>query len=395
MALELEAARVRRNPWITALSFVPWALIPLLVAASVITKDPYAAITPHLAIIGAFAVLMTWRRKPYARWVPARVRVDDKEVRVGDDVISRDQIKSAELLPGVQNPIVRLSLRGRADQDIVVRDQNAAHQLLMALGFDPTQTTASYHVRSPAIVKYRWAPILLVPIMMVLAPFAAAVHAPWLIPLAVLALVLPYMAPAKVTVGVDGVLVRWLWTRAFIQTSNILFVERFEHGFGRSRVQGVKLTLKNGATLELPIGTRWNDEQRAMLQQRIMDVVALASSSVHVEDEARVLARGKMELRDWIGHLKAMGTGATATLRTAPVLPDQLWRVALDPAQPEVARAAAAVALTPTLDEPGRVRLAEVAKATAAPKLRVALERAASEATDEEMEEALRELERE
>ena len=85
--------------------------------------------------------------------------------------------------------------------------------------------------------------------------------------------------------------------------------------------------------------------------------------------------------------------GATATLRTAPVMPDHLWRVAEDAQQPATMRAAAAIALGPTLDPSGKTRLAEIAKATAAPKLRVALERAATDAPLEEMEEALREIE--
>jgi hypothetical protein len=74
-------------------------------------------------------------------------------------------------------------------------------------------------------------------------------------------------------------------------------------------------------------------------------------------------------------------------------MPDRLWRVAQDPAQAPAARAAAAVALSPTLDESGRARLVQIAKATAAPKLRVALERVATAASEEELAEALGALE--
>ena len=74
-------------------------------------------------------------------------------------------------------------------------------------------------------------------------------------------------------------------------------------------------------------------------------------------------------------------------------MPEQLWRVAEDPAQPAIKRAAAAVALAPSLAEPDKERLGELAKTTAAPKLRIALERVAEDAPDEELEEALRRLE--
>jgi hypothetical protein len=74
-------------------------------------------------------------------------------------------------------------------------------------------------------------------------------------------------------------------------------------------------------------------------------------------------------------------------------MPDNLWRVANDPAQPPMARAAAAVALSPTLDDGGRARLADLANATAEPKLRIALERTAADAPDEELEQALAEIE--
>jgi hypothetical protein len=57
-------------------------------------------------------------------------------------------------------------------------------------------------------------------------------------------------------------------------------------------------------------------------------------------------------------------------------------------------RAAAAVALAPTLTEPERARLATVADGTTAPKLRIALE-AATSSDDEAIAEALAALDAE
>ena len=395
--LELEAARARRNPWMTAASCIPWALIPVLLLLSWVTGAPFFALTPHLAIIGALVFTLTWRRKPRALSETVRVRVTPSELRIADEIIPREAVKVAELLPGRPNPVVRVAARGRARQDVIVRDEKTAHVLLKALGFDPSQTTATYRLQSLAIVRHRYAPLAVIPIVFLAAMLAGSLHAPWipaLLPFLIVALLLLFLVPARLVVGVDGLLLQWLWMREFIPTKEIADVRRFVLGSGRNRVSGVELGLRNGRAVKLPIGSVWGDDAAGVVQQRVEDVLALAKGSAHVAEDALLLARGDLEVRDWIGRLKAIGTGATATLRTAPVMPERLWRVARDPEQAPLARAAAAVALAPSLDQGGRVRLAEVAKTTAAPKLRVALERAASDASEEEIEEALREIER-
>ena len=49
----MKAQRVRHNPWAVAASCIPWALIPVFAIASLLTKFPFAAFTPHLFIVGA------------------------------------------------------------------------------------------------------------------------------------------------------------------------------------------------------------------------------------------------------------------------------------------------------------------------------------------------------
>ena len=395
--LELEAARARRNPWMTAASCIPWALVPVFLLLWRITGAPLYALTPHLAFIGALAFTVVWRKKPRALSEAVRVRVTESELRIGDELVPREAVKLAELLPGKPNPVVRIAARGRARQDVIVRDEKTAHVLLKALGFDPSQTTATYRLQSLATVRYRYAPLAVIPIVFLTAMLSGALHAPWIpaiLPFLVVALMLAFLVPARLVVGVDGLLLRWLWMREFIPTKEIVLVRRFVLGSGRNRVSGVELGLCNSQSVKLPIGSVWGDDTAGVVQQRIQDVLALAKGQAHVAEDALLLARGDLEVRDWIGRLKAIGAGATATLRAAPVMPERLWRVALDPEQPPLSRAAAAVALAPSLDPEGRVRLAEVAKTTAAPKLRVALERAASDASEEELEEALREIDR-
>jgi hypothetical protein len=60
-----------------------------------------------------------------------------------------------------------------------------------------------------------------------------------------------------------------------------------------------------------------------------------------------------------------------------------LWRIVRSPAAEPSARAGAAIALRPALDEAGRQRLRRLAETTIAPRVRVVLEAAAAGAGDE------------
>jgi hypothetical protein len=67
-----DTARIRRNPWMTALASAPWAAILVLGVIAALTGVPLWVIFPHLAIIGAFTFLANWRRKWRARRAPVR-----------------------------------------------------------------------------------------------------------------------------------------------------------------------------------------------------------------------------------------------------------------------------------------------------------------------------------
>ena len=117
---------------------------------------------------------------------------------------------------------------------------------------------------------------------------------------------LPFLlAPTTVVVGVDGILVRWLWVREFVATKDIIHVRRFDTGHGRSRRRGVEIYLP-GRTVQIPM---YSDEAIATLETRINDVIKLQRSSAHVEQGALLLSRGELEWRDWIARLKAVGDG--------------------------------------------------------------------------------------
>jgi hypothetical protein len=375
----------------TAASCIPWALIPIFAVASLMTKMPLVAFTPHLLVAGAIVFWNVWRRKPRATLEDVHVATDASSMLIDDVRVSRDAVKRAEIVPWIGQTIVHAELRGRIDEEIVFDTEEEAHTFLKQLGFDPSQTTATYRLASLATTRYRWVPLafFFVAFFAAIVVSALHVHLGALMPFMFLTLVPLMILPAKITVGVDGLLVKWLWLREFIATKDIILVRRFDTGSGRNRRRGIEIVLP-GRAMQLPM---YSDEAIAILERRIRDVIGLAREQTHVEGEALVLARGELGLRDWMNQLKALGSGATATLRNAAVMPEHLWRVAEDPARPAIERAAAAIALAPSLGETDKERLADLAKTTVAPKLRVALERVAEEATDDEVEEALKELE--
>ncbi len=392
-----DVVRVRRNPWMTALTSLPLALIPIAIIATLVTGGPFAFFAPHLAIIGLLGFLASWRRMPFARRTFCKVRVDDELLRIGRESVPRADITNAELMPTDDTPIVRVKRRGHiAAENLVVQSGREAHDLLTALGFDASQRVAAYSLPSLAVVRYAWAPFLIAPLAVVAMGVSSRVHSafnPLVFTILLATLAATFLKRASLIVGADGLYLRWLWVRELIATKDILSVTRFETGLGRNRSHGIEVATKAGRAVRLPVARSWGADL-GVIKQRIEDVIELDRLAAHVEDGALVLERGERAMREWIAELKAIGSGATAQFRKAAVLPEQLWRVATDTSQPAATRAAAAVALGPTLDDSGRVRLADLAKATAAPKLRVALERAADvEADDELIEEALREIE--
>ncbi len=395
--LELDVIALRRNPWVTAASCIPWMLVPFLILASVATGGPFAAFVPHLTIVGGLIFFGAWRRMPSALNVRSRMRIDDTSVRIGDEVIARSEITKVELVPTISAPMIRIERRGRMVANLLTtRDDEQAHAILRALGFDASQRTAAYRLGSLALVRFRYVAFLLAPLAFLVVFLGATVGlnvGPIAFPLMGLVFAFAFLKRASLVVGADGLFLHWLWVREFLATKDIVGTSRFETGFGRNRVRGIEVFSKTGQSMRLPVSRAWGDDLTATIEQRINDVKALEQNAEHVANEALVLARGDLALRDWIGRLKALGAGATATLRTAAIMPEQLWRVASDTAQPPITRAAAAVALAPSLDDSGRARLADLAKATAVPKLRIALEHAAEDADEDTLEGTLRDLE--
>src|SRR5690606_9571611 len=85
----------------------------------------------------------------------------------------------------------------------------------------------------------------------------------------------------------------------------------------------------------------------------------------------------------WLEAVVRLGSGADVDHRRAGIAVDRLIRVIEDPTAAEDQRVGAALALRQRIEPDERQRIRIAARASVSPKLRIALERVADEATDE------------
>lgn len=259
-----------------------------------------------------------------------------------------------------------------------------AEDLVTALGFDARQVTATFAVDSPVSSSWpSWLPLTVVFALIAAIGVPSLLGAPLaglLLGAALYPLLLAISIPATVTIGLDGVLHRWLWRRRMLPFSAL----------SRCTADGDRLTLESRDGTKLTLRVRTNppshDHARPSKASRAAYVAAVAARieqarAAHGPHDARLdvalLARGQRSISDWVQALRAPLLRGPDGFRNAAMLPERLWKTIDDAHAPPVDRAAAAVALGPALDATGRERLLRVAAVTALPRLRVAVEAAA------------------
>ncbi len=289
--------------------------------------------------------------------------------------------------------VVRLNRRWpRRPVDLAVWDEHEGRKLLVALGLDVTQTTADlpgasgFHVVPPGIRRV----------------IVAAALGTWFLVGGIdptggarlLALFLGFAAyfaasaiPSRIRVGVDGVHFRWLWMSQFTHFSEVAAVRLAADG----KTQFADLVLRAGGTRSIPVSDGAVDDTSLTFSRIVQAYDEYDAGTGSNATEA--LARGERTAEEWLIALRRLAAGADAGLRTAHVPLERLWRIASDPSAPAAARAGAAVSLSSRADAADRDRLRVIAASVAEPRLRVAIQRAAAEAaTDEELREALAEV---
>ena len=361
-----------------------------------------AALAQVALLAGVFGVAFGRLANRWPGRVEGRLTVGlDGVFLSGKRLAGATDIRAGLVVPrGLDFPMVRLDRGFSAPLDLEVQDEAQGGALLRALGLDASQAVATFKTPSRALTdrRYRVASTIAV-VVVALSTGAPQQPLSLFVRFGLLAALVGFatLVRTRLDVGADGILTTWLGRRRFIPYHEIASVASYvdERGMYRSRYFGVAVTTTAGDTIRLPITqvTALDSSNRVHgVLQRIREAIE-AYRGGHATPAAAALDRGERSERAWVVALRAIGSGAALDHRTAPLLPEQLWRVVEDPSQKPAVRAGAAVVLGSTVDDAGRARLRVTARAVAEPKVRIALEAAADGGDDDEaLERALAEL---
>lgn len=404
------AARIRRNPWAMALGCTPFgaAIVGGIAAAA---GYPLAlTIVPHLIIIGVVLLSYLWRKNPWRREETGSLVADSQGVwHRGELILPKDDIQNGLVFPEPNgNTLLRFRRKKkRLPMDIRVADRDQARGILRALGLDAAQSIAKFRLPSRLIAdasKRKWVGLAWGGFIALFAAVmsAGARLAPQLAPAFPLFLVLAVVSalafviwPQKLEVGADGLFLAWFRSKRFIGYGDIARIDPFEEpGAGKNKFAGLVLYLKSGEAVYLPIVSKQSSfrDEVYILHERIAEAIDTWARGEGVA-HAALVRRGERTAAQWLSALRGIGAQSNVDARTAPIMPERLWRIVEDPKAPAEARAGAAVALSHEADESVRARLSNVASAIAAPKLRFAIESAAKNESDAALEAALIEVE--
>lgn len=385
MTFDDDVLLVRRSGLVLAASAMSVASGAVLAA----TGQPSAvALGSALAWLGVAGVLYAWSRNPGAIERRARVHADARGLRIdGRLAIAASRVEAGWVEPRAgAPPLVHVRARGPLRGcTLVARDLDAARDLLRALGVDATRVSAEYWAMArPLGEPQSFARAATVLALVVALGIVAGQAAPAALALAVVALVVAFVgcvAPTAVTVGADGVLLRWLGTLRFVPWASVGAIEAFDGGVLLAITRGGGSAPDRGSwlTLRMPGDHARHHPERDAMVERMRQ--AWRDHGWRRDDgpERRIVCRSGGRTREWVCAMRAIAA-APVGYRVAAVAPEHLWRIVEDCHADRVARTGAAIALAPTLDEMGRDRLRAAASGAAEPRLRIALATAATDA---------------
>jgi hypothetical protein len=284
----------------------------------------------------------------------------------GERVLTRSEIAAAYYNPPTRTVRFRphRSLLRRR-RELAVKDEAEAHELLSALHLAPSQSAATYDEATvPALIHKVFSGLLFCTLFI---GVVIGVSGWWAYIVGFLLVeIVAFFLRKGMRIGADGVLAG----RRFIPWSEVKTV----------------IEKKTAAVLVLESGkrVRLSHREGPAIAERVRQELTRFRGRAPEVDPGVLLARGGRSTQEWLRGLRA------ATDYRAGSLPlEQLWRIVEDAgAEPDV-RAGAAIALRSSLDDEGRHRLHETAMASAAPRVRVALETASLAEDEEELAAAL------
>jgi hypothetical protein len=351
------------------------------------------------------------------------VRVTDNGVYLdGKRLIARSDIRSATLWPGQgAGACVRIQPRGvGASIDLVVRDDADGRRLIETLGFSASQTASELGLLALSVesLKSRVRGTWLGGATLLSSFFAAGfagrmgLAGGWVAALVAagllfhITMLLRFFKRGSIVVGADGVHAQWLGQRRFIPIRDVDRAEVVQgEAWATMLPMIVRIHRKAGDFVDLLAGAgrvsafgnfdRGARPHAEMIAERINEAAAASgrAPSDHPPWDERLLARGQRAMRDWVAALRKLDDKAPSFREHADSVQvlDRLWAILEDATMDHEKRAAAAVALSPHFDAADRQRVRIAARATATPKLRIALE-AAAEDDEDRLVEALDEV---
>jgi hypothetical protein len=372
-----EVLVLRRRAILTVAAGLPAAFGAVLAAAA---KPSATGLGVALAWLGLGFALYVWSRGLGAAERAAHAYADARGLFLnGALALASEQIRGGWVEPRRPGapPVVRVEAwRGRS-YGLVVRDLEQGRQLLRVLGVDPTRASGHYWTLARPLSEPRAfaRAATLVALVLALGVVAGQMAAAALA-LAVVTLLVVYVgasAPTRVTVGADGVLLRWLGTLRFVPWACVTSIEAFDGIIVLALEGGAWLSLRSPGDHE-----RYQPERAAMVER--MRVAWRAHASARPDEEtARLVRRAGGRTQEWVRAMRGI-VRAEEGYRTGSMPLERLWRVVEDSRADRAARTGAALALAPTLDESGRQRLRAAAFSCAEPRLRIALTTAATDA---------------
>lgn len=408
----LQLALVRRNPWFLALGALPLvAAIGLLVAGIISGEHVFWALIPHMFILSGALGSMMWIRNPRPREIEGNLAISSEGVRVGETLtLPRERIEAGFVVPRPdKRPIVRLEGKRRLSlaTEIRVESEDEGREVLRRLGLDASQKIASFVLPSRVFSSAKSRRLYGLALMSIFALFATLMtlmnpNLEILLMLYGLSLIgvgaAVFATRTNVQIGADGIFLRWFRTERFIPYEKIKSIQPYEEKrFQRRRWAGAKVYLDTGEEITLPVSAAGEvgGPRVRLVTNRLQEALADHQRGVRAAAEARLM-RGDRLMEAWVRALRRAGAGAEANHRIAPIPTDRLLDVMEDAHADPVMRANAAVALAADPENAEvRKRIRVAAQATAAPRLRVALEKAADVDDEAALAEALAEVESE
>jgi hypothetical protein len=367
------------------------------------------------AVFGLFA---WWRWVRRAR--PGTLRVDEHGVHFDGHFLVHRRAIASGLVVAERSlaTTVRLVLRDGRVFEFRMPDVDGARLVLRTLGLDASRSIATFRAMGLSVKHYErrgyeFFAVALVSVLLMLGygaqhPRAHSLDAVGITGLLAMMATWAWMAarlawPTRVVVGGDGVSLRWMRREEFIPIADVrdAIVVEDDVGFRQAAVL-VRITLRDGTTRDVPTVVRKKQSiqlgrmtygDAIAIQERIAEVLEERAEATRVAEARRDLLPARTgSMPAWIASLRALASRPTTFREDARATADAL-RSTLDDASAAIrTRAAAAIALA--RDDDGKRRVAEVAEATAMPKLRAALEAAVRD-DDAELEAVLAALEEE